>query len=94
MDRNVRLQKLRIRSWRRGTKEMDLLLGGFADVCLDDLEDREIDDLEVLLDEGDPLISDILFGVHPAGAHLRIVQRIQAHHGIMDAPQQETGEGA
>ena len=26
-----RLRRLRIRSWRRGTREMDLILGGFAD---------------------------------------------------------------
>ena len=30
-DHNTRLKRLRMRSWHRGIKEMDLILGGFAD---------------------------------------------------------------
>ena len=30
-----RRKRLKYRSWHRGTKEMDLLLGPFADACLD-----------------------------------------------------------
>ena len=30
----VRLKRLTMRSWRRGTKEMDLVLGPFADARL------------------------------------------------------------
>ena len=29
--RETRIKRLRMRSWRRGIKEMDLILGGFAD---------------------------------------------------------------
>lgn len=36
------LKRLRMRSWRRGIKEMDLILGKFADEDLKDMEDGEL----------------------------------------------------
>ena len=49
----VQLKRLRLRSWRRGTKEMDLILGRFADRRLADLgaADRQLYD--ALLSEND-----------------------------------------
>jgi antitoxin CptB len=49
----VRLKRLRMRSWRRGTKEMDLVLGPFADAELQRLDAVELDALEALLSEND-----------------------------------------
>lgn len=51
--REVRLKRLRIRSWRRGTKEMDLILGPFADRCLSELSDEELEVYEAMLAEND-----------------------------------------
>ncbi len=48
-----RLKRLRIRSWRRGIKEMDLILGGFADDRLASLNAAELDAHEVLMEEQD-----------------------------------------
>ena len=48
-----RLKRLRMRSWRRGTKEMDLILGPFADANLESMDAAELDRYEVLLDEND-----------------------------------------
>ena len=48
-----RLKRLRMRSWRRGTKEMDLILGGYCDACLDALPPETLDLYEVLLEEND-----------------------------------------
>ena len=31
MDREISLKRLRFRAWHRGTKEADLLVGGFYD---------------------------------------------------------------
>jgi antitoxin CptB len=53
MDEDVRLKRLRIRSWRRGTKEMDLILGPFCDSALAGLPDDDIALYEVLLSEND-----------------------------------------
>ncbi len=37
---DIRLKRLRIRSWRRGIKEMDLILGAFCDEELAGLPGR------------------------------------------------------
>lgn len=49
---NVR-RKLRFRSLRRGTKESDLVIGGFAETHLGDLDAGQLADFEALLDEND-----------------------------------------
>lgn len=49
----VRLKRLRMRAWRRGTREMDLILGPFADARLAALAPAALDRFEVLLNEND-----------------------------------------
>ena len=49
----ARLKRMAMRSWRRGTKEMDLVLGPWADAHLAGLPDAERDIYEVLLEEND-----------------------------------------
>ena len=51
--RDVRLKRLKIRSWRRGTKEMDLILGPFFDRAGATLDDGTLDRYEALLSEND-----------------------------------------
>ena len=51
--RETRIKRLRMRSWRRGIKEMDLILGGFADNGLAELEGAAMDGYEALLEEND-----------------------------------------
>lgn len=50
---DIRLRRLRMRSWRRGTKEMDLLLGHFADASLASMDAQALDAYEALLGEAD-----------------------------------------
>lgn len=52
-DRETRLKRLRLRSWRRGTKEMDLILGSFADRRMHLLSDAELDAHEAIMAEND-----------------------------------------
>ncbi|MEL7173522.1 MAG: succinate dehydrogenase assembly factor 2, partial [Pseudomonadota bacterium] len=54
-DRETRLKRLRIRSWRRGTREMDMLLGPFADGAsgLATLDEGQLAAYEELLEEND-----------------------------------------
>ena len=61
----VRRRRLRYRCWHRGSREADLLLGRFADTCLDDLEEIGLDQLEALLDQPDPDIWDWVVGRQP-----------------------------
>ena len=49
----TRLKRMRLRSWRRGTKEMDLILGGFADTRLDTLGEADLALYDSLLEEND-----------------------------------------
>ncbi len=49
LDRDVRLRRLKFRSWHRGIKEMDLILGHFADSTLESLTDSELDQYEELI---------------------------------------------
>jgi len=37
-------------AWHRGTREMDLILGPFADARIDSLSDEEMDQFEALMD--------------------------------------------
>ncbi len=52
-DRETRLKRLRLRSWRRGTKEMDLILGSFSDHRMHLLSDAELDAHEAIMAEND-----------------------------------------
>lgn len=49
-----RRRRLRYRAWHRGTREMDLVLGRFADAELAAMNEAEIDQLETLMDAPDP----------------------------------------
>ena len=53
MDRADRLKRLRFRAWHRGTKEADLLIGGFFDAHAQGWNAAEIDLFETLLEEQD-----------------------------------------
>ena len=45
-----RRKRLLFRCWHRGTREMDLILGRFADADIADLSESEVDELERLVE--------------------------------------------
>jgi antitoxin CptB len=51
---DARRRRLLFRSWHRGTREMDLILGRFADRHLPRLSDAELDAYERLIEVPDP----------------------------------------
>jgi antitoxin CptB len=53
MDRETRLKRLRFRAWHRGTKEADLLIGGFFDAAGTGWNEAEMNLFEELLEEQD-----------------------------------------
>lgn len=53
-----RRKRLKFRSWHRGMREMDLLIGRFADRNLDVFSERQLDLFETLLHETDPDLYD------------------------------------
>jgi antitoxin CptB len=63
-----RRKRLLFRCWHRGTREMDLILGRFADAEIADLTDGELGQLESLLEVSDPDLYAALTGETPPGA--------------------------
>jgi antitoxin CptB len=49
-----RRKRLLFRCWHRGTREMDLILGRFADAEIATLSDEEVTQLEHLIEVPDP----------------------------------------
>lgn len=62
MSQEIRIKRLRYRSWHRGCKETDVLLGNFADAKLAALPPAQLDVYELLLDEDDADIWDWITG--------------------------------
>ncbi|MBU3076407.1 succinate dehydrogenase assembly factor 2 [Sphingomonas quercus] len=69
MDRAHRLRRLGFRAWHRGTKEADLLIGGYFDAASAAWNDAEIDWFERLLEEEDVEIMAWAIGTAPWPAH-------------------------
>jgi len=45
-----RRRKLLFRAWRRGVREMDLIVGRFADASIETFDDAALDDFERLIE--------------------------------------------
>ena len=52
-DSAMRRRRLRYRAWHRGTREMDLVLGPFADAHIEAMPEEELQRLERLMAEED-----------------------------------------
>lgn len=73
----ARLKRMAMRSWRRGTKEMDLVLGPFADASLAGMTAAELDLYDALLAENDQdLMAWILGQSAPPPALSGLLDRI------------------
>jgi antitoxin CptB len=65
MDRDIRLKRLRFRAWHRGTKEADLMVGGFADAFADRWDADQLAWFEAFLEEQDVDIMGWAIGTIP-----------------------------
>lgn len=61
----VRKRRLRFRCWHRGTKELDLLMGPFADRFLDEMSVAQLGQLEDLLTKPDLDLYNWIVGREP-----------------------------
>ena len=74
---DARLKRLGMRSWRRGMKEMDLVLGPFADAHLASLSEPELLSYDALLAENDQdLMAWVLGQGTPPDAFAPLLHRI------------------
>lgn len=83
-DIDARRRRAKFRAWHRGMKEMDLLLGGYADAHVDTMTHESLSDFEVLLE----ILDRDLFkwftgeGPVPADQDTPLFRAICRHHGI------------
>jgi len=77
-----RRRKVLFRAWHRGTREMDLLLGAFADERLRSMTAAELDAFEALMETPDDLLYGVLTGRLEADAVAdgRILAELVAFH--------------
>jgi antitoxin CptB len=78
---DLRRRKLLYRSWHRGTREMDLIMGRFADACLHELTPEEVDEYERLIGMPDPQLYAWLSGEKPpAEVNTALFRRLRDFH--------------
>lgn len=65
-----RRKRLRFRSWHRGVREMDLILGRFADAHLEVFTPEQLDRYAALLEKGDPDLYNWIIGREPVPPEL------------------------
>jgi antitoxin CptB len=77
-----RRRRLLYRAWHRGTREMDLIMGPFADSCIGELSEADVADFERLADAPDPDIYAWIKGERevPDAYDGPIFQRLRAFH--------------
>jgi antitoxin CptB len=78
----VRRRKLKFRSWHRGMREMDLIMGRFADACVDAMGPAELHDYERLMETPDPELFGWVLADEPPSADVDspMLQRLRDFH--------------
>lgn len=81
MSEDKRRDRLRFRSWHRGTREMDLLLGSFADAYIYAFSETEVDQYEAILEENDPDLYNWITGAEavPEGSSTDVMRKLCTH---------------
>ena len=64
-----RRKRIVFRSWHRGTRETDLILGRFADAAINEFSELELAEFERILDMPDPDIFAWVTGIEPVPSH-------------------------
>ncbi|HMB76574.1 MAG TPA: succinate dehydrogenase assembly factor 2 [Kiloniellaceae bacterium] len=69
-------KRLRFRSWHRGLKELDLLMGSFADAHLGSFDAAQLTQFEKLLELPEPVLYAWLVGraAPPAGLQNEVLE--------------------
>lgn len=78
----ARRKRLRFRAWHRGMREMDLLLGRFADAAVTGFTEDEVAQFEALIEMPDPDLYSWITGAAavPANFDTALFKRLCAFH--------------
>lgn len=81
---DARRKKILFRAWHRGIKEMDIVLGNFADAHLPTMEEADLDVLEHLMSAPDRELFKWISGEEETPEEYRshVMGRIAAFHNI------------
>ena len=79
---DARRRRLLFRSWHRGTREADLIMGRFADAHIEGLSDAELDQYEQLLEALETDLLSWMTGVAavPAEHDTAMFHRVRNFH--------------
>ena len=79
---DIRRKRLLFRSWHRGMREADLLLGPFAERQLPSMSDGDLDRFEALLEERDDALVAWISGLAepPAAQDGALLRQIRDFH--------------
>ncbi|WP_036260985.1 succinate dehydrogenase assembly factor 2 [Methylocapsa aurea] len=79
---DARRRRVLFRSWHRGMREVDLILGRFVDVEIAKLDESELDDYEALMEAQDRDIFSWLTGEAPTPGQYDtpVFRKIRAFH--------------
>lgn len=79
---DARRRRLLFRSWHRGIREVDLILGRFADAHIGELSEAELDDYERLIENPDPDLLNWVTGASamPAVYDTAMFRRLRDFH--------------
>jgi len=78
---DLRRRKLLFRAWHRGSREMDLVMGPFADAWIDRMSESELAEFERLVALPDPDLFDLVVGPEAAQEPANgLLVRLRAFH--------------
>jgi antitoxin CptB len=91
---DVRRRKLLFRAWRRGVREMDLIVGRFADAHIEAFDAAGLDDFERLIEAPNADLYAWVIGTEnvPASYDTAVLAELKAFH--MQTKTTRAGEGA
>jgi antitoxin CptB len=81
-DLDPRRRRILFRAWHRGIREMDLIMGRFADAAIDTMSDAELDDFERLIEVPDRDLFRWITGedATPSNFDTAIFRRVKIFH--------------
>ena len=84
---DVRRRKLLFRAWRRGVREMDLIVGRFADVHIDKFDEAALDDFERLIEAPNADLYAWVVGADdmPADYDTAVLRQLRCFHSRAEA---------
>ena len=84
----MRRRRLLFRAWRRGVREMDLIVGRFADAHIGALDEPALDDFEALIETPNASLYAWVTGAQPIPENYdtAVLQKLIAFHHRSGAP--------